>query len=157
MNTLKQLIKCYQQAVGYWSYLTPVFDLAIRGYLCWVFFRSGLAKIQSWDSTLSLFENEFSVPLLDYETAAWLGTAAELSLPLLLLVGLGSRAVAGALFVFNIIAVVSYPDMGAAGINMHYLWGWLMLVIVFHGAGGLSLDALIKRGLTNQKDSQKTD
>jgi putative oxidoreductase len=144
MNKLKQLIKLYQQTVSYWSYLTPVFDLAIRGYLCWVFFRSGLAKIQSWDSTLSLFENEFSVPVFSPETAAWLGTATELSLPVLLLFGLGSRVAAGALFVFNIIAVISYPDLSAAGVNMHYLWGWLMLVIVFHGAGKLSLDALIK-------------
>lgn len=157
MNTLKQLTHLYQQAVGYWRYLTPVFDLAIRGYLCWVFFRSGLAKVQSWDSTLSLFENEFSVPLISPETAAWLGTTAELTLPLLLLFGLGSRAAAGALFIFNIVAVISYPDLSAAGVNMHYLWGWLMLVIVFHGAGKLSLDALIKRGLTNQKDSRKTD
>jgi putative oxidoreductase len=149
MNKLKQLIKLYQQAVGYWSYLTPVFDLAIRGYLCWVFFRSGLAKIKSWDSTLSLFENEFSVPVLSPETAAWLGTATELSLPVLLLFGLGSRVAAGALFVFNIIAVISYPDLSAAGVNMHYLWGWLMLVIVFHGAGKLSLDALIKRWVVN--------
>jgi putative oxidoreductase len=144
MNKLKQLIKLYQQSISYWSYITPVFDLAIRGYLCWVFFRSGLAKIQSWDSTLSLFENEFSVPLLSPETAACLGTAAELSLPLLLMLGLGSRAAAGALFVFNIVAVISYPDLSAAGVNMHYLWGWLMLVIVFHGAGKLSVDALIK-------------
>jgi putative oxidoreductase len=149
MNTLKQLIKPYLQAVGYWSYLTPAFDLAIRGYLCWVFFRSGLAKIQSWDSTLSLFENEFSVPLISPEAAAWLGTATELSLPVLLLFGLGSRVAAGALFVFNIIAVISYPDLSAAGVNMHYLWGWLMLVIVFHGAGKLSLDALIKRWVVN--------
>jgi putative oxidoreductase len=144
LKQLKQLIHLYQQAVSYWSYLTPVFDLTIRGYLCWVFFRSGLAKIQSWDSTVYLFENEFSVPLLNPETAAWLGAAAELSLPLLLLLGLGSRAAAGALFVFNIIAVISYPDLSAAGVNMHYLWGWLMLVIVFHGAGKLSVDALIK-------------
>lgn len=145
MSKLKQLIKLYQQVVNHWSYLTPAFDLAIRGYLCWIFFRSGLAKIQSWDSTLSLFENEFSVPVLSPETAAWLGTATELSLPLLLLFGLGSRVAAGALFVFNIIAVISYPDLSAAGVNMHYLWGWLMLVIVFHGAGKLSLDVLIKR------------
>lgn len=145
MNKIKQLIRLYQQAVSYWSYLTPLFDLVIRGYLFWVFFRSGLAKIKSWDSTLSLFENEFSVPLLSPETAAWLGTAAELSLPLLILFGLGSRAAAGTLFVFNIVAVISYPDLEPAGVNMHYLWGWLILVIVFHGAGKWSLDALIKR------------
>jgi putative oxidoreductase len=149
MNKLKSFIRYYQQAVDYWRYLTPVFDLTIRGYLCWVFFRSGLAKIQSWDSTVYLFENEFSVPLLEPETAAWLGTAAELGLPLLLLFGLSSRVAAGALFVFNIVAVISYPDLGAAGVNMHYLWSWLMLVIVFHGAGNLSLDALIKRWLSD--------
>lgn len=145
MNKLKQLIKLYQQAVGYWRYLTPLFDLTIRSYVSWIFFRSGLVKIQSWDSTLSLFENEYAVPLLSPETAAWLAASAELSLPVLLVLGLGSRIAAFALFVFNAIAVISYPEMGSAGANQHYLWGGLLLVIVFHGAGKLSLDAWIKR------------
>lgn len=127
------------------SYLTPLFDLAVRGYLSWVFFRSGLTKIQSWDSTLWLFENEYSVPYLSPDIAAWLATATELSLPVFILLGLGSRGAAAVLFVFNAIAVLSYPDLDIGAVRQHYLWGALMLVLLFHGAGKLSLDALIKR------------
>jgi putative oxidoreductase len=49
------------------------------------------------------------------------------------------------LFVFNIIAVVSYPDLGAAGLKDHQLWGLLLLVTLLHGPGALSLDRLIGR------------
>lgn len=122
---------------------SPLFDLAIRLYVAKVFFMSGLTKIQSWDSTLSLFENEYAVPLLPPELAAYLGTAAELCLPPLLVLGIGTRAVALAAFAFNLIAATSYPDISEAGIKDHVLWGTLLAVTFFHGAGKLSLDQLI--------------
>ena len=146
MSALKTLSRFYLSAIILLErYLTPLFGLGIRGYLAWVFFRSGLTKIQSWDSTLWLFENEYSVPYLPPETAAWMATATELSLPVFILLGLGSRAAAAVLFVFNAIAVISYPDLDIGAVRQHYLWGALMLVLVFHGAGKMSLDAWIKR------------
>src|SRR5207253_6841177 len=108
--------------------LQPLFALALRVYIFRVFFLSGLTKIRSWDSTLALFANEYHVPLLPPDIAAVLGTAAELGLPLLLLAGLGTRFTALALFVFNIVAVVSYPDLTVDGIKDHVLWGALLLV-----------------------------
>jgi putative oxidoreductase len=125
--------------------VSPVFDLAIRLYVAKVFFMSGLTKIQSWDSTLSLFENEYAVPLLPPELAAYLGTAAELCLPPLLALGIGTRAVALAAFAFNLVAATSYPDISAAGIKDHILWGALLAVTFFHGPGKTSLDHLIAR------------
>jgi putative oxidoreductase len=127
--------------------VSPLFDLAIRLYVAKAFFMSGLTKIQSRDSTLSLFENEYAVPLLPPELAAYLGTAAELCLPPLLVAGIGTRAVALAAFVFNLIAATSYPDISEAGIKDHVLWGALLAVTFFHGAGKLSLDQLIARWL----------
>ena len=73
---------------------------------CVVFFNSGLVKISSWDSTLYLFEYEYQVPILPWELAAYMGTAAELILPVFLALGLLSRPMGAILFVFNIIAVV---------------------------------------------------
>ena len=146
MSALKTLSRSYLHAIILLErYLTPLFGLGIRGYLAWAFFRSGLTKIQSWDSTLWLFENEYSVPYLPPETAAWMATATELSLPVFILLGLGSRGAAAVLFVFNAIAVISYPDLDIGAVRQNYLWGALMLVLVFHGAGKLSLDAWIKR------------
>jgi putative oxidoreductase len=114
--------------------------LAMRFYVAKVFFVSGLLKAQRWDSTLALFENEYHVPLLPPATAAVLGTACELSLPLLLASGLGTRAAALALFAFNIVAATSYPDLSLAGLKDHVLWGALMLVIAVYGPGRLALD-----------------
>jgi putative oxidoreductase len=130
--------------------VTPVFDLALRIWVAKVFFMSGLTKIQSWETTLFLFEYEYEVPLLSPTLAAWSGTAAELILPVFLVLGFLSRPVALALFVFNAIAVYSYGsflfgDHGAAGLQQHILWGVMLLVTLFHGPGKLSLDALVMK------------
>ena len=123
--------------------LSPVVDLATRVFVASVFFKSGLTKIASWSSTLALFENEYAVPLLPPELAAVLGTGVELIFPVLLVLGLGSRLSAGVLFVFNLIAVASYPDLGEVGLRDHQMWGLLLVVTLLHGPGALSLDHLI--------------
>ena len=129
------------------GWLAPVLDLAIRIWVGMVFFQSGLTKIQSWDTTLSLFENEYSVPVLPPNVAAYLGTANELILPLFLVLGLGGRLSAAALFVFNIIAVISYPDLGEVGLKDHQYWGLLLLVPLLHGPGKISVDHFLRRRL----------
>ena len=127
------------------GWLAPVLDLAIRIWVGMVFFQSGLTKILSWDTTLSLFENEYAVPLLPPQLAAYMGTAAELVLPIFLVLGLGGRLCAAALFVFNIIAVVSYPDLGEVGLKDHQYWGLLLLVALLHGPGKTSVDHFLRR------------
>ena len=125
--------------------LAPLADLGVRLLVASVFFQSGLTKIANWTSTVSLFENEYAVPLLPPEVAAFMGTGVELFFPVLLVLGLGTRFAAFVLFVFNIIAVVSYPDLGAIGLKDHQTWGLLLLVTLLHGPGALSLDRLIGR------------
>ena len=115
-------------------------DLAIRLYVAQVFFRSGLLKIGNWDGTLYLFENEYRVPLVPPEAAAWLGTFAELFFPVFLALGLAARFAAAALFVFNIVAVVSFWHVlgeNQAALNSHWYWGVLLAVTIFHGPGKL--------------------
>jgi putative oxidoreductase len=136
-----------RKVVGGLDTLAPIVDLAVRIGVATVFFKSGLSKLASWSSTVSLFENEYAVPLLPPELAAYLGTGVELAFPVLLALGLGSRFAAFVLFVFNIVAVVSYPDLGAAGLKEHQTWGLLLLVTLLHGPGALSLDRLIGRRL----------
>jgi putative oxidoreductase len=123
----------------------PAVDLIVRLWVAAVFFKSGLTKIQSWDTTILLFTNEYHVPLLSPEVAAVLGTGAELTLPVFLAFGLGTRLAAAALFVFNIVAVISYPELEGPGLQQHYVWGILLLVTLFHGPGALSLDRLVNR------------
>ncbi|HRD67944.1 MAG TPA: DoxX family protein [Candidatus Competibacter sp.] len=143
--------------------LTPVADLLARYWVAAAFFASGLTKtvtgsfmlfghafnyplsVFPTDSTFTLFEYEYHVPLLSPTLAAYLGTLAELLLPVFLLLGLGTRYAALALFVFNILAVVSYPELMEAGLKDHQVWGLLLLITICHGPGKLSLDYLIGR------------
>ncbi|SMN16144.1 INTEGRAL MEMBRANE PROTEIN (Rhomboid family) [uncultured Candidatus Thioglobus sp.] len=112
-------------------------------YVADAFFRAGLLKFQNWDTTLYLFENDYQVPFLPWELAAYLGTAAELILPVFLVLGLATRLVAVKLFFFNIVAVVSYPVIWQGGFYDHKLWGVMLLVSVIYGQGKFSLDSLI--------------
>ena len=125
--------------------LQPYFALALRIYVARVFFFSGLTKLQDWNITLALFRNEYHVPLLPPAVAAMIGTCAELALPALLFAGFGTRFAAAALFAFNIVAAISYPDLSAAGLKDHILWGALLLVLFFYGPGSLSVDRWLER------------
>lgn len=137
--------RLYADAARAIDRLQPLLALAMRLYVASVFLRSGMIKVQSWTSTLALFENEYHVPILSPALAAYLGTAAELGLPILLILGLGTRFAALALFAFNIVAVISYPDLSDAGLKDHMLWGALLLVIFVYGPGKIALDRLLER------------
>ena len=82
MHTLNNLVlstnNLYCNLTRKISLLEPVALLAARCYVAWAFFASGLTKLRDWDSTLMLFEYEYQVPLLPFELAAYLGTAAEI-------------------------------------------------------------------------------
>ena len=134
------------------TFLSPVGDLILRCWVAYAFWVSGLTKIQNWDSTLYLFNDEYAVPLLPPEIAAYLGTATELGFPVLLAFGLLGRFAALSLFLFNIVAVLSYPDLGAAGIEQHKVWGVMLLVCLLHGPGKLSLDYLFKKKFFNSEE-----
>lgn len=142
MNTVFALYTRFEKIV---QAMSPAVDLAIRLYIAWIFFKSGLLKIQSWESTLTLFEYEYAVPLLSTEMAAYLGTAAELVLPALLALGLAGRFAALALFLFNIVAVMSYPDLSNVGRQHHLYWGMLLAMLAVHGPGLLSGDGWLAR------------
>jgi putative oxidoreductase len=128
------------KTTGILTFLSPVGDLILRCWVAYAFWVSGLTKIQNWDSTLYLFNDEYSVPLLSPELAAYLGTGTELGFPVLLAFGLLGRFAAVSLFLFNIVAVLSYPDLGAAGIEQHKVWGIMLLVCFLHGPGKISID-----------------
>lgn len=138
-----------RRIVEWLDFASPLADLMLRLWVAHAFWVSGLTKIRSWDGTLYLFENEYSVPLLPPELAAYSGAFVELAFPVLLALGLGGRLAALVLFLFNIVAVISYPDLNAAGLEQHKVWGLMLLVVLLHGPGRLSLDTLIVRRWLN--------
>lgn len=125
--------------------IAPLVDLLFRIWIANIFFKAGLTKIASWSSTLYLFESEYAVPLIAPEIAAYLATATELTLPILLVIGLGTRFAAIVLFVFNVVAVISYPSLGEVGRELHIYWGLMLLALIAHGGGLLSVDAWLAR------------
>lgn len=127
--------------------------LALRLGVAWFFYKSALTKVTQvlpWpevsSTTLNLFKDYYQVPLLDPTTAAYLGTYAELTLPLLLVAGLFTRFAALGLFVFNLTAFLSLPEPNAVAVIEHLVvYLFMILAIIVHGPGRVSLDHLLWR------------
>ncbi|MHB1566316.1 MAG: DoxX family membrane protein [Acidiferrobacter sp.] len=81
--------------------------LAARLYVAQVFLRSGLQSLRNWGATVWLYQHEFHIVVLPPMLAAVLGTAGEVVLPLLLVLGLFGRLGALGLFVVNAVALLS--------------------------------------------------
>jgi len=127
-------------------FLIPLGDLIIRLWVARVFLLAGLSKCQSWTSTLYLFDNEYSVPFLSSTIAAPLAAGVEIIGSICLALGVFGRVPAFMLFIFNFFAVMCYPYLwtaqGYVGFKDHVAWGLMLMVIMLHGPGKLSLDYL---------------
>ena len=139
----QRLEALWQRAVSALEALQPAAQLAARLYVAKVFFLSGLTKIRDWETTLALFTDEYQVPLLPPELAAPLGTAGELVLPVLLVLGLGGRVAAAGLFVVNVVAVLSLAEIAEAALQQHVFWGSLLAAVAIYGPGPWSLERLV--------------
>lgn len=130
------------------SQLQSLALLAARLYVAQIFFLSGLTKLRDWSSTLALFNDVYQVPVLPPALAAYLGTAGELVLPVLLVAGLATRFAGAGMFVVNLMAALSLmaDDFSPAAQAQHALWGVLALAITLFGAGRWSVDRLIRVG-----------
>ena len=148
MNWIVKGMNHYYRSSSLLTYAAPALDIVLRLFLANIFFKSGLTKIQTWDSTLYLFREEYKVPLLPPDFAAYLATGAELVLPVLLVIGLFGRFAALGLFILNAVATYSYYDqLSEAGLNQHLYWGLLLAVLLLHGVGKWSVDGWLERRL----------
>ncbi len=118
--------------------------LAARIAVAVVFFRSGLTKIASWNTTIALFRDEYALPLIPPEIAAPLAAANELGMSTLLAIGLFSRvATLPLLGMVFVIQTLVYPENWPE----HLTWATLLLLILTRGPGIVSADALLSYGL----------
>jgi putative oxidoreductase len=110
-----------------------------------IFFQSGRTKVDGilhiTDSTYSLFETEYHVPLLPPAVAAHAATYSEHLFSILLVLGLFTRLSALAfLGMTAVIEIFVYPDAWPT----HLSWAALLLFLVARGGGKFSLDRVLK-------------
>ena len=116
--------------------------LPLRIAVATVFWNSGMTKLADWNATLSLFTDEYQVPLLPPELAANLALAIEVTAPVLLILGLFTRPTALVLLgMTSVIEIFVYPQAWPT----HIQWAAMLLVLLCRGAGTFSIDALNQR------------
>ena len=142
---LRQLPRLWQWMEKPLNALQPALALLGRLYVAQVFFLSGLTKLRDWDTTLALFQDEYHVPVLPPELAAWMGTCGEIGLPLLLVLGLGGRIAPVGLLVMNGVAVLSLSEIAPAALQQHISWGIVLAALVVFGVGRWSFDYWLER------------
>lgn len=121
-----------------WSALALVARIAVFV----VFWRSGRVKLDDWAGTLTLFADEYKVPLLPPQWAAVMAAGMELGGSVLVLVGLGTRLVI--LLLLGMVAVIQtfvYPEAWPT----HIQWLAFMLPLLARGPGAISLDHVLWR------------
>jgi len=136
---VQSLVRLYS-----WLEAVPYSLLALlpRLAVATVFWNSGLTRLANWNATVALFADEYKVPVLPPEPAAYMATAIELSAPVLLVLGLLTRPVAAVLLGMTaVIEIFVYPLAWPT----HIQWAAMLLILLCRGAGSLSADYAIAR------------
>jgi len=121
------------------------------------FVRAGMTKVDGdfnlTDTTLYLFREEYKVPLLSPEVAAYMATTMEHVLGALLVIGLATRLSAlGLLGMTVVIQVFIYPGSWPD----HLLWAAVLMLILARGPGWLAVDRGVCK-IMGQRCKQTTE
>ena len=137
------LVDATRRVMG-WLESIPYALLAIplRVAVATVFWNSAMTKLPNWDLTVALFADEYQVPLLPPELAAYMAVTIELTTPVMLVLGFLTRPAAAILLGMTaVIQIFVYPMAWPT----HIQWAAMLLVLLARGPGKLSLDWLIWR------------
>ncbi|WP_341315645.1 DoxX family protein [Paraburkholderia sp. IMGN_8] len=127
-----------------WLERVPYALLAIplRIAVATVFWNSAMTKLANWEAALALFRDEYRLPLLPPELAAYMAVSIELSTPVLLILGLATRPVAFLLLgMTSVIEIFVYPQAWPT----HIQWAAMLLVLLCRGAGSGSVDHWLRK------------
>jgi putative oxidoreductase len=114
-----------------------VLALPLRFAVATVFWNSAMTKLTNWETTVSLFTDDYEVPLLPPELAAHMALTIELTAPVLLVLGLFTRFAALVLLGMTaVIEIFVYPQAWPT----HLQWAAMLLVLLARGAGTMSID-----------------
>jgi putative oxidoreductase len=136
-TTLIERTLRWLESIPYW-----VLALPLRFAVATVFWNSAMTKLANWDTAVALFADEYKVPLLPPEVAAYMTVTIELTTPVLLVLGLATRPAALVLLgMTTVIEVFVYPEAWPT----HIQWAAMLLVLLCRGPGELSIDHLVRR------------
>jgi len=133
--------------------LPSLVQLVLRFALAVPFWKSGILKWDGFlrlnDTAVTLFTDEFMLHLPGgpYPFPAPAVSCAEITFPILLVLGLATRFAALGLLFMTLVVELTVPD----GWPIHITWAAMALAIMAWGPGRVSLDYLIRRvlGLPN--------
>lgn len=111
-----------------------------RILLAWGLVQYGLDKIIDWDNGLFLFEYKNHIPFIPSQFIAYMAAAATMILPIFIALGFLTRIAIILLLAFISFALLSAPTLWNNLFYFHYIWGVLLIVILFTGPGRISLD-----------------
>ena len=134
--------------------LPSLVQLVLRFALATPFWKSGILKWDGFlrlsDTAVSLFTDEFMLhlpggpyPFPAPAVVAFLSGCAEITFPILLVLGLATRFAALGLLFMTLIVELTVPD----GWPIHITWAAMALAIIAWGPGRISLDYVIRRVL----------
>jgi len=109
------------------------------------FLLSGRTKVEGLltltDTTFFLFQEDYRLPFLAPEPAAYLATYAEHLFPILIILGLATRPAAIALLAMTLVIQLFVVPTGWP---THLLWAGPLVYLIARGPGPWSLDRLLK-------------
>jgi NADH dehydrogenase/putative oxidoreductase len=138
MDVVARVLRVLEQWLGPWL------DLLLRLRLAQIFFVSAVVKLANWDNALYLSAHEYPVAWMDPVTAAYVGIVIEFGGAILLAFGFATRAAAISMAALALVVQFNYLALDG-NLLQAALFGWL----VVRGAGALSLDHMLSRGLAD--------
>ena len=122
----------------------PYIELAIRLWIAKLFGFFGFMQMLYWETTLAVASQENPIPFLAPNVAAFLSTAIYIVCAVLLAVGFMTRYAALPLLLLSLITQLRYTPF-----DTQLFWIALAGWFAIYGAGPISVDNLLRRGLND--------
>jgi putative oxidoreductase len=122
----------------------PYVELIIRLWIAKLFFFFGIQQLMHWTATLQIVDEENPFPLLAPIVSAYLSTGANLLCAILLALGAMTRYASLPLLILAVITQFRFEPF-----DTQLFWIALFCWYFVHGAGPISLDRLLRRGLAD--------
>jgi NADH dehydrogenase/putative oxidoreductase len=122
----------------------PYVELILRLWIAKLFFSFGVQQLMHWTAVLQVVHEENPIPLLAPIVSAYVSTGANLLCAILLALGAMTRYASLPLLILAIITQFRFEPF-----DTQLFWIALFCWYAIHGAGPISLDHLLRRGLAD--------